>query len=174
MLDQDKKNILLSAISEINGTIKLIDTKVSIMLAAAGIFFSALIACRSNVLKAYYYYSNSGCSKIAFVLFSVLFILLILAFASFALLTILPRSGKNKSSIWFFDAKNITIEKYFKRVDNATEKELMRTLKSELYSLNQIAHTKILLSKIALILFWASIFTFIMIIIMVGYYYAFI
>lgn len=168
----DKKNILLATISDLSGNLKLLDTKVSILIAAAGVIFGALISCRGNIFKAYNYFSMIPYLKYIFLILTICYIVSIVIFISYGLSTIMPRIGKSrKNSIWFFDTDIVSEEKYKEKISNYSTQDLLECLESEVYKLNQINRNKIKRSRIAIKTFKVSCYIFMSVMIMVGIFY---
>jgi len=169
---ESKKSVLLAAISDLSGNLKLIDTKVSIIIASSGIFFGGLINCRSNILKAYRSFESFPLCKYFFFGVALIYIISILALLFFGIRTIIPRIGKSKRfSIWFFNTDDVSEDEYKTKIQKYSDENLIDTLESEVYKLNKINRTKIHQSQKAVISFVFSFGSFLTVMMMVGLYY---
>ena len=56
---EHNSDFLKSAISDLAGNLALVDTKISIILATVGVVLGLVVACKSNILRAYDFYSNT-------------------------------------------------------------------------------------------------------------------
>ena len=71
-------NFLKDAISDLSGNLILLDTKISIILATVGVILGLVVACKSNILKAYYFYSNNCIFNVIFLLLSYSYVISII------------------------------------------------------------------------------------------------
>ena len=71
----EKIDFLKAAISDLAGNLALLDTKISIIMATVGVILGLVVACKSNILKAYYFYLDNCCLKHIFLLLSVAYII---------------------------------------------------------------------------------------------------
>ena len=57
-LNEVRKSYLLAAISDVSGNIQLMDTKVSIIMAAQGVIIAGLLSIYDNLAKVAKYYDS--------------------------------------------------------------------------------------------------------------------
>ena len=172
----DRTNDFLKvAISDLTGNLTLLDTKISIIMATVGIILGLVVACKRNVLKAYYFYENICIFKTVFLLLSAAYIVSTIFTFVYGIKCIMIRFGKSKSSsLWFFqteDYDGITEQNYIKRVKYMTDESIMKNLAVEVYKLNRINNRKMLTGKTTIILFAISCAIISALMIMVGISY---
>ena len=168
-------NFMKVAISDLTGNLTLLDTKISIIMATVGVIMGLVVACKSNILKAYYFYSNYCFFKSIFLLLSVIYIITIIATFAFGIKCIMIRFGKSKSSsLWFFKTKDcggISEQDYIHRIRYMSNEAIMKNLAIEVYKLNTINNQKMRAGKITLIFFSVSCGIIAALMIMVGISY---
>jgi len=175
-LSYDSTNDFLKvAISDLTGNLTLLDTKISIIMATVGVILGLVVACKSNVLKAYYFYENICIFKVVFMLLSAAYIVSIIFTFVYGIKCIMIRFGKSKSSsLWFFQTEDyggITEQNYIKKVKYMTDESIMKNLAVEVYKLNRINNRKMLTGKTTIILFAISCAIISALMIMVGISY---
>ena len=169
------KDFLLAAISDLTGNLNLLDTKISIVMATVGAILGVAVACKSNILKAYNYYSNSCILKILFLLFLFIFVLSVLTTFICGIQCIMIRVGKSKSpSLWFFNTEKfggISEQDYYRKIKRMTNEDINKNLSTELYKLNAINNCKMRSGRNTILFFSISSFAFFAMMIMVGISY---
>lgn len=168
-------DFLKVAISDLTGNLTLLDTKISIIMATVGVILGLVVACKSNILKAYYFYEDICIFKAVFLLLSAAYIVSIIFTFVYGIKCIMIRFGKSKSSsLWFFQTEDnggITEQNYIKRVKYMTDESIMKNLAVEVYKLNRINNRKMLTGKTTIILFAISCAIISALMIMVGISY---
>lgn len=168
-------DFLKVAISDLTGNLTLLDTKISIIMATVGVILGLVVACKSNILKAYYFYEDICIFKAIFLLLSAAYIISIIFTFVYGIKCIMIRFGKSKSSsLWFFQTEDnggITEQNYIKRVKYMTDESIMKNLAVEVYKLNRINNRKMLTGKTTIILFAISCAIISALMIMVGISY---
>lgn len=168
-------DFLKVAISDLTGNLTLLDTKISIIMATVGVILGLVVACKSNILKAYYFYEDICTFKAIFLLLSAAYIVSIIFTFVYGIKCIMIRFGKSKSSsLWFFQTEDnggITEQNYIKRVKYMTDESIMKNLAVEVYKLNRINNRKMLTGKTTIILFAISCAIISALMIMVGISY---
>ncbi len=166
---------LKDAISDLSGNLTLIDTKISIILATVGVILGLVVACKSNILKAYYFYSDNNISNVVFLLLSLIYVISIIITFIYGIKCIMIRFGKSDSkSLWFFKTKDyggISEENYIQKVKCMSEETMMKNYAAEVYKLNQINNKKMYAGKVTIILFAVSCATIATLMVMVGISY---
>ena len=168
-------DFLKVAISDLTGNLTLLDTKISIIMATVGVILGLVVACKSNILKAYYFYEDICIFKAIFLLLSATYIVSIIFTFVYGIKCIMIRFGKSKSSsLWFFQTEDnggITEQNYIKRVKYMTDESIMKNLAVEVYKLNRINNRKMLTGTTTIILFAISCAIISALMIMVGISY---
>ena len=168
-------DFLKVAISDLTGNLTLLDTTISIIMATVGVILGLVVACKSNILKAYYFYEDICIFKAIFLLLSATYIVSIIFTFVYGIKCIMIRFGKSKSSsLWFFQTEDnggITEQNYIKRVKYMTDESIMKNLAVEVYKLNRINNRKMLTGKTTIILFAISCAIISALMIMVGISY---
>lgn len=144
------QSFLNSAINDVSGWIKFLDTKVSIIMAALGIVISGTINCR-EIIYATYQMSQ------AYSLLHFFFCVLVLIFAITTILVYFwglqtiksHRCNINFKSLWFIIEKkdDYPFEVYKEDIKRMTEKDVIDTLAAELYKVNDIYRQKAVTMK---------------------------
>ena len=168
-------DFLKQAISDLTGNLTLLDTKISIVMATVGVILGLVVTCKSNVLKAYYFYSDYCILKALFLLLSASYIVSVITTFVYGIKCIMIRFGKSKSSsLWFFntdDYGGITEKHYLHKVQKLTDATIMQNLAIEVYKLNKINNHKMHAGKRTIILFSISCAIISALMIMVGFSY---
>lgn len=168
-------DFLKTAISDLKGNLTLLDTKISVIMATVGVVLGLVVACKSNILKAYYFYAENCLLKTIFLLLSVVYVISIISTFVFGIKCIMIRFGKSKSSsLWFFDTETyggISEKKYIKKVKELTDEMITNNLAVEVYKLNAINNRKMRVGRITIILFSVSCGIIATIMVLVGVYY---
>lgn len=172
---ESTNDFLKLAISDLTGNLTLLDTKISIIMATVGVILGLVVACKSNILKAYYFYEDVCIFKVLFLFLSGTYIVSIILTFVYGIKCIIIRFGKSKSSsLWFFqteDYDGITEQNYIKRVKFMTDESVMKNLAVEVYKLNRINNRKMRTGKTTIILFAISCAVISALMIMVGISY---
>ena len=168
-------DFLKVAISDLAGNLNLLDTKISIIIATVGVILGLVATCKSNILKAYYFYEDICYFKAIFLLLAVSYIVSIIVTFICGIKCIMIRFGKsNSSSLWFFDTEaygGISERRYIQKVKCMSEKTIMKNLSVEVYKLNKINNRKMRTGKTTIILFSISCAIIAALMIMVGITY---
>ena len=133
---QVRQNYLSAAISDISGYIHLMDTKVSIIMAAQGVIIAGLLSIYDNLIDAIELY-HSILEK-SVVLISV---------SGFIVFTILVYAGRIQNGA----------EKYLEELNAKSEEELLDDMAIELFKLNDINLKKMKLANMTVKLFIFSL-----------------
>lgn len=153
-------DFLKSAITDLTGNLTLLDTKVSIVIATVGVILGLVVACKSNILKAYYFYTTNRWLMLLFVSLSISYIISIVMSFVFGVKCIFVRFGNSQSkSLWFFKTEKyggISEKNYIYKVKKMTTKELTNNLAVEVYKLNMINNCKMHNARITMIMFSIS------------------
>ena len=172
---ESTNDFLKLAISDLTGNLTLLDTKISIIMATVGVMLGLVVACKSNILKAYYFYEDVCILKALFLFLSATYIVSIIITFVYGIKCIMIRFGKSKSSsLWLFqteDYDGITEQNYIKRVKYMTDESIMKNLAVEVYKLNRINNRKMRTGKTTIILFAISCAVISALMIMVGISY---
>lgn len=173
--DDFVNDFLQAAISDLAGNLNLLDTKISIVMATVGVILGLVVACKNNILRAYYFYSNYNFLKTVFLFLSITYVIFVIATFICGIHCIKIRFGKSKSpSLWFFDTEEYggkSEQDYYRKVKNATKEDIKKNLSTEVYNLNLINNHKMRAGRATIILFSASCFVLFMLMIMVGIQY---
>lgn len=168
-------DFLFAAISNLAGNLNFLDTKISIVMAAVGVVLGLVVACKSNILRAYNYYSECCVLKVVFMLLSFVSILSMLFVFVFGIRCIMVRFGKSESpSMWFFRTVNyggIPEQEYYQKIKQMTDKDVTNSLSSELYKLNSINDRKMRAGRAAIVSFFISCISLFFSMFMVGIAY---
>ena len=172
---ESTNDFLKLAISDLTGNLALLDTKISIIMATVGVILGLVVACKSNILKAYYFYEDVCILKAFFLFLYATYIVSIIITFVYGIKCIMIRFGKSKyTSLWFFqtqDYDGITEQNYIKRVKYMTDESIMKNLAVEVYKLNRINNRKMRTGKTTIILFAISCAVISALMIMVGISY---
>lgn len=147
------QNFLISAISDISGYIKFLDTKVSIIMAALGVIISGTINCRETVFNTYNKIQKYSFLNIFMCIVMLLFSLCVILVFFWGLCTIKAHyCSIDYKSAWFIKDKkeDYSFEAYKHEVENMTSKDVIDTLSAELYKLNDIYKQKAKTTKCAI------------------------
>ena len=173
--DNNTIEFLKAAISDLTGNLTLLDTKISIIMATVGVILGLVVACKSNILRAYYFYANNYCLKSIFLLLSLAYAVTIIITFIYGIKCILIRFGKSKaSSLWFFDTESyggISERKYINKVKRMSNETILNNLSIEVYKLNTINNRKMRSGKTTIILFSLSCAIIAILMLMVGISY---
>ncbi len=163
------------AISDLAGNLTLLDTKISIIMATVGVILGLVVACKSNVLKAYIFYADNCHLKYIFLLLSAAYIISIIITFVYGIKCIMIRFGKSKtSSLWFFNTAiygGISELEYIHKVRNMSDEAIVKNLSAEVYKLNIINNRKMRSGKTTIIFFSISCAIIAALMIMVGISY---
>ena len=176
--NSEKNNEFLeSAISDLAGNLSLVDTKISIILATIGVILGLVVACKSNILKAYCYYAQSDLMKVIFIFLVIAYVSSVVLSFVFGIKCIMIRFGKsNKKSLWFFKTEKfggISEKDYLKDIRALTDEDVTRNLAIEVYKLNDINNSKMKDGKKTIVFFAISCMIIAIIMILVGLFYLF-
>lgn len=168
-------DFLKVAISDLTGNLTLLDTKISIIMATVGVVLGLVVACKSNVLKAYNYYEDNCFLRALFLSLSAIYIIGVIMTFAFGIKCIMIRFGKSKSSsLFFFDTETyggISEQNYMHKVKRMSDEEIMKSLADEVYKLNMINNQKMRAGKTTITLFAISCAVIAELMIMVGMSY---
>lgn len=135
-----KEDVLLAAISDIQESIRFLDTKITFILGVIGIIFAGLVGCKDNFYTVYISVSSNG--KLLYLVYIAAILIYLISTAGvffFAVRCMLPKNNSNKdnSSIWFLN-KNIDFAVYKHNIDTLKESNIIGLLARELYNVNII------------------------------------
>ena len=173
--NSNTSDFLKAAISDLTGNLTLLDTKISLIMATVGVVLGLVVACKSNVLKAYHFYEDICIFKAIFLLLSVAYIVSVIITFVYGIKCVMIRFGKSKSSsLWFFQTEDyggITEQNYLQKVKHMTDESITKNLAVEVYKLNRINNRKMRTGKITIIMFAISCAIISALMIMVGISY---
>lgn len=139
------QTFLNSAINDVSGWIKFLDTKVSIIMAALGIVISGIINCREIIYVTYQMLQAYSLLHIFFCVLVFMFAITTVLVYFWGLQTIKShRCNINFKSLWFIIEKkdDYPFEVYKEEIKKMTEKDVIDALAAELYKLNDIYRQK--------------------------------
>lgn len=138
---------LNSAINDISGWVKFLDTKVSIIMAAVGIVISGVINCRETINRTYEQLQIYSLLQAFFCILVFIFAIATFLVYFWGIQTIKAhRSNINFESLWFINKKkdDYAFEVYKNDIKKMTENDIIDTLAAELYKMNDIYRQKTL------------------------------
>lgn len=144
------QNFLNSAINDVSGWIKFLDTKVSIIMAALGIVISGIINCREIIYDTYQMLQVYSLLHIFFCVLVFMFAIATVLVYFWGLQTIKAhRCNINFKSLWFIIEKkdDYPFEVYKEDIKKMTEKDVIDALAAELYKVNDIYRQKAVTMK---------------------------
>ena len=157
---QNTCEFLKAAISDLAGNLNLIDTKISIVMATAGVLLGLAIACKSNFLSAFHFYSGNYFLKAVFISLTVTYSVVVLLTYIFGINCIMIRFGKSKRpSLWFFETEEyggVGEKNYIQKIKQMNDEGIVENLSVEVFKLNTINHAKMLAGRKTLICFSIS------------------
>ena len=143
-LNEVRKSYLLAAISDVSGNIQLMDTKVSIIMAAQGVIIAGLLSIYDNLAKVAKYYDSVLEKSVCVITVLGFFIFMTLVYV-FGLRTIEARSTKlNKATSWFVTSDRLQkgFDDYLLDFKSKSDDNLLDEIASELFKLNDINSRK--------------------------------
>lgn len=172
---EHNSDFLKSAISDLAGNLALVDTKISIILATVGVVLGLVVACKSNILRAYDFYSNTCVWKVLFLFLSFACIVSIILTFVFGVRCVMIRFGKSKTkSLWFFRTEEyggISEKNYVEKAIKSSDDTILNSLASEVYKLNKINNKKMNAGKKTIFFFSISCCIIAALMLMVGVFY---
>lgn len=157
---EHNSDFLKSAISDLAGNLALVDTKISIILATVVVVLGLVVACKSSILRAYDFYSNTCVWKALFLFLSFACIVSIILTFVFGVRCVMIRFGKSKTkSLWFFRTEEyggISEKNYIEKAIKSTDDTILNSLASEVYKLNKINNKKMNEGKKTIVFFSIS------------------
>lgn len=156
---QVRQNYLSAAISDISGYIHLMDTKVSIIMAAQGVIIAGLLSIYDNLIDAIELYHSILEKSVVLISVSGFIVFTILVYV-YGLKTIFARTvTANRTTSWFLNAGQIQngAEKYLEELNAKSEEELLDDMAIELFKLNDINLKKMKLANMTVKLFIFSL-----------------
>lgn len=144
------QNFLNSAINDVSGWIKFLDTKVSIIMAALGVVISGIINCRETIYETYQMLQVYSLLHIFFCVLVLMFAIATVLVYFWGLQTIKAhRCNINFKSLWFIIEKkdDYAYEIYKEDIKKMTEKDVIDALATELYKVNDIYRQKAVTMK---------------------------
>lgn len=156
---QVRQNYLSAAISDISGYIHLMDTKVSIIMAAQGVIIAGLLSIYDNLIDAIELYHSILEKSVVLISVSGFIVFTILVYV-YGLKTIFARTvTANRTTSWFLNAGRIQngAEKYLEELNAKSEEELLDDMAIELFKLNDINLKKMKLANMTVKLFIFSL-----------------
>ncbi len=168
-------DFLNSALSDLTANLCLLDTKISIIMATVGVVLGLVVACKSNILKAYQFYSEFCILNILFLLLTITYVLSIIFTFIYGINTVTIRFGKSKiKSFWFFKTElygGISEKDYLRQVKKLTPQKINKNLACEVYKLNSINNKKMISGKKTVLFFSISCAIITILMLMVGIFY---
>lgn len=155
-----KQAFLSSAIADISSYIQLIDTKVSIIMAAIVAILAGAASCYEFITDNLDDIVPCSWKGIGIVFFTSVEVLSIIFIFVFGILTIRSHSSKvNYKSKWFLvkSTKEYSFDEFKKDVLVMSDEDVIENMSAELYKLNDINRQKSLTYKYALVSFSASL-----------------
>ncbi len=144
------QNFLNSAINDVSGWIKFLDTKVSIIMVALGVVISEIINCREIIYDTYQMLQVYSLLHIFFCVLVFMFAIATALVYFWGLQTIKAhRCNINFKSLWFIIEKkdDYPFEIYKEDIKKMTEKDVIDALAAELYKVNDIYRQKAVTMK---------------------------
>lgn len=141
----NKEEVLLAAISDIQESIRFMDTKITFLLGVIGIIFASLVGCKDDFFTVYIGILSEG--KLLYFVYLVAIVIYLISTAGvflFAVRCMLPKNNSNKdnNNIWFLN-KHIEFVEYKDTVDSLKENNITELLIRELYNVNIINRRKL-------------------------------
>lgn len=168
-------DFLKAAITDITGNLALLDTKISIVMATVGVILGLVVACKSNLLRAFHYYSSICPFNILFLFLAIFYIISIISVFACGINCITIRFGKSKlPSLWFFETEEydgISESKYLYKITQMRINDITKNLANEVYKLNTINNRKMHAGRRTIVLFAISCAFIAALMIMVGISY---
>lgn len=166
---ETKQSFLANAISDISAYIQLIDTKVSIIMAAAVAVLVGIIACYEPIEKAVSNMIPCSWTSVLFIISVTLgFVSIILMFL-FGNLTLRSHYCKiDYTSNWFLSKsiKEYSFDEFSNDIDKMTDEDIIKNMSAELYKLNDINRQKMKTMKWTLLFFSIFLVTIAIIVIL--------
>lgn len=174
MIKKEKDNntelqtFLNSAIADISGYVKFLDTKVSIIMAALGVVIAGIINCRNLIMDTYNIVKvdETKCMILIAIVMSLLTSIFYVYF--WKIRTLMAHNCNIQyESVWFI-RKEIAFEKYRKKVKKMDSNDITDTMIAELYKLNYINKMKMRFISKTIKAFGASIIILVIVLAYVG------
>lgn len=140
-----KQNFLSSAISDVSTYIVLIDTKVSIIMAAVVAGMVGGVSCHELINNATSLIKPCSWLGISLIIFVFILIVSIIGVFTFGILTIQGHSSKVAyKSKWFItqSTSEYSFDSFKRDVLNMTDDDVIENMSAELYKLNDINRQK--------------------------------
>ena len=165
-----RKTFLLSAISDIQGTVSKQDSKAQIILAVFGLFLSQFVGKVNGILSMPKEERNLW-SMLVVIIALVMMIATIVA----AILVLRCKSFNNKDktiritdsnkygndSLWYYQIENYySLDKYVSKFENTNEETLMLDLEKQVYILNCLRAKKSKALKVMTVCFCVFVLAF--------------
>lgn len=151
---------LMAAISDVSSYIHLMDTKVSIIMAAQGVIIAGGVSIYDDLIKSMKYY-NSILEKTVLVTSVSGFAVFMILVYGFGLKTILARSVTlNRTTSWFINEERLRkgFDEYLDDLNEKSEDELLNDIAAELFKLNEINSRKMKSANMTIKMFVGSLF----------------
>lgn len=161
-----KQVFLSSAISDISSYIQLSDTKVSIIMGSMIALLAGLLACYEPIFEAYSNISKCSWISVWIYIFSLIFLVSVIAQFIFGILTIRGHSSNiGYKSKWFLtqSIKEYSFDLYKQDLCNMTNVDIIVNMAAELYKLNDINRQKSRTMKWVMVSFAISLFSIIVV-----------
>lgn len=140
-----KQSFLSSAITDISTYIQLVDTKVSIIMAAVVAIIVGVFACYEPIWKVVSQVKPCSWVGVALILFTMVFVIDLIAFFVFGILTIRGHSSKiGYKSKWFLtqSTKEYSFDAFKVDIQSMNNDDIIENMVAELYKLNDINRQK--------------------------------
>ena len=165
-----KQAFLSNAIGDISSYIQLVDTKVSIIMAAVVAIFVGAATCNDPISEAIKKIQPCSWIGVFFMIISILCLISIILVFLFGLLTVRGHSSTIKyKSKWFIaqSAKEYSFNDYSKDIQKMTDEDIIINMAAELYKLNDINRQKLKSFKWTLISFTAFLISLAFIVVVI-------
>lgn len=139
------ENFLNSAISDISGYVKFLDTKVSIIMAALGVVIAEVVNCRNIIISSYNIVKFSNIKYTVLVSIVVGFLVSVFYVYFWGIKTLMSHTCNIQyETVWFIKKENdeLPFEKYIEDVKKMDSNDIVDTMSAELYKLNYINREK--------------------------------
>lgn len=143
--DEVKQVFLSNAISDLATYIQLADTKVSIIMGSLVALIAGVLACYEPIFQAFLNVKPCSWLGICIIIFTLLFLLSLIAVFVFGILTIRGHvSNIGYKSKWFLSQsfREYSFDAYKQDIVEMTDRNVIENMAAELYKLNDINQQK--------------------------------
>lgn len=160
-----KQTFLANAITDISSNVQLIDTKVSIIMAAVVAITVGLLSGYDNIIKLFSSILPCSWRGVALLITAGANAASLLCIFIFGILTIRGHSSNvSYHSKWFFckATKEYSLDSYKSDIWNMSERDIIENMAVELYKLNDINRQKLFTCKWTLRFFTSYLVTLVL------------